>query len=46
VKNQQLALSRVCPRGTTELPMHGLSGNLTFVGFSKICQENSSFIKI
>jgi len=36
----------VCPHGTSQLPMDGFSCNLIFVEFSKICHENSSFIKI
>ena len=36
----------VCPQGTTRLPLDGLSSNIMFEYFSKICPENSSFIKI
>ena len=32
--------------GTTQLPQDGFSLNLLFDDFSKICQENLSFIKI
>jgi hypothetical protein len=35
----------VCPHDTTRLPLEGFSCNLIFQYFSKICQENSSFIK-
>jgi len=42
-----LALSCLSvPHGTPLLPLDGLSLNLTFELFSKICPENSSFIKI
>ena len=36
----------VLPHGTTGLILDGLSRNFVFEYFSKICQENSSFIKI
>ena len=36
----------VCPHGTTRLPRDGFSWSLIFKHFSKICQENSSFIEI
>jgi hypothetical protein len=36
----------VCPHGTTRLPLDGFWWTLIFETFSKICQENSSFIKI
>ena len=36
----------VCPHGITRLPQDGFSLNLTLQHFSKICPENSSFIKI
>ena len=43
-------LRHVClsvrPHGTTRLPLEGFSWNLIFQHFSKICRENSSFIKI
>jgi Na+/H+ antiporter NhaA len=43
-------LRHVClsvrPRGITWLPLNGFSRNLIFEYFSKICHENSSFIKI
>jgi len=39
-------LRNVRPHGTTELPLNGLSWNLIFEYFSKICHKNSSFIKI
>ena len=32
--------------GTTRLPLDGFSWNVTFERFSKICRENSSFMKI
>ena len=32
--------------GTTRLPLDGFSWNLIFEFFSKICRENSSFVKI
>ena len=34
------------PNGTTWLPLDGISWNLIFEYFSKVCWENSSFIKI
>jgi hypothetical protein len=36
----------VRPHGTTRLPLDGFSWNLVFEYFSKICRENSSFVKI
>ena len=36
----------VRPHGTTRLPLDGFLWNLIFEDFSKICRENSSFIKI
>ena len=36
----------VCPHGTAGLPLDGLSRNFIFECFSKICQQNSSFIII
>jgi hypothetical protein len=36
----------VCTHGTTLLPLYGFSQNLIFKDFSKICEENSSFIKL
>jgi hypothetical protein len=37
----------ICPRGTTRLPQDGFSWNFIFLLiFSKICWENSMFIKI
>ena len=40
----------VCPsalsRGTTPLPLNGFPPSLIYEYFSKISQENSSFIKI
>jgi hypothetical protein len=36
----------VCPYETTRLPLEGFSLNLVSEGLSKICRENSSFIKI
>jgi hypothetical protein len=36
----------VRPRGTTGLPLHGVSLNLIFECFSRISRESSSFIKI
>ena len=36
----------VRPHGTTRLPLDGFSWNLTFEFFRKMCQENSSFIKM
>jgi hypothetical protein len=36
----------VCPHGATRLPTDGFSWNLIFEDFSKICEENSSSIKI
>jgi len=37
--------SSVRPRGMTRLHLDGISLNLIFEYFSKICRENSSFIK-
>jgi len=34
------------PHGANRLPLDGFSWNLTFEYFSKICRENSSFVKI
>jgi hypothetical protein len=34
----------VRPHGTIRLPLDGVSLNLIFVYFSKICRENSSFL--
>jgi len=47
-KKRLLAAScmSVCPHGTIRLPLDGLSSNLIFQYFSKICRENSRFIKI
>jgi hypothetical protein len=43
-------LHQVCPsvhpHGTTQLPLRGFSRNFIFEYFSKICRENSSFLKI
>jgi hypothetical protein len=36
----------VRPNGKTRLPLDGFSWNLILEYLSKICQENSSFIKI
>jgi len=36
----------VRPHRTTRFPLDGFSWNLIFEYFSKICQENTSFIKI
>ena len=36
----------VCPHGTTRLPLDGFWWNFLLSLFSKICPENSSFIKI
>jgi len=36
----------VRPHGATRLLMDGFYGNLKFGHFSKICLENSSFIKL
>jgi hypothetical protein len=36
----------VRPHGKTRLPMDGLSWNLVFPYFSKVCVQNLSFIKI
>jgi hypothetical protein len=36
----------VRPHGTARFPLKGLSWNLIFKYFSKICRENSNFIKI
>ena len=35
----------VCPHGTTRLPLGGFWWKLIFETFSKICQENSNFVK-
>jgi len=34
---------RLCPRGTTRLPLNGFSWNLMFEGFSKICWKKFKF---
>jgi len=34
------------PHAKTRLPLNGFSLNLIFDYFSKICRENSSFVKI
>jgi hypothetical protein len=36
----------VCPHGTSRLPLEEFSWNLMFGYFSKICRENSRFIRI
>ena len=36
----------VLPYGTTRLPLDGISWYMTFEYFSKICQENSTFINL
>jgi hypothetical protein len=36
----------ICLHGTTWLSLYGFMWNLIFMYFSKICWENSSFIKI
>jgi len=36
----------VCPHGTNRLLLEGFSWNMIFQYFSKMCRENSSFIKI
>jgi hypothetical protein len=36
----------VCPHGISRLPLEGVSWNLIFEKFSKICRENPTFIKI
>jgi hypothetical protein len=36
----------VCPHGTTRLPLDGVSLNLMFEDFSKICWENSNFFNL
>jgi len=36
----------VCPRGSTRFLLNGSSLNLILEYFSKICRENTSFIKI
>ena len=46
LRSLAVSVSGVCPHGTTPLPLDGFSGNLVFEYFSKICWENSSFIKI
>jgi len=38
--------SSVCPHGTTWLTLDRFSWNLVLEGFSKICRENSRFIKV
>jgi hypothetical protein len=35
----------VFPHGRTRITLHGFSLNLIFENFSKICRENSSFVK-
>ena len=39
-------VTSVRPHGTTRLPLDGFSWNLIFEDFSKLCRENSCFIKI
>jgi hypothetical protein len=41
---RSLCLS-ACPHGTFRLPLKGFLWNLIFVYFSKLCRENSRFIK-
>jgi hypothetical protein len=36
----------VCPHGTTRLPLDGISWNLIFEYFLKICRENPGFVKV
>jgi hypothetical protein len=36
----------LCPRGTTRFLLNGCSLNLILEYFSKICRENTHFIKI
>jgi hypothetical protein len=38
--------SSVCAYGTARLALDGLSGSMVFDYYSKLCQENSSFIAI
>jgi hypothetical protein len=45
-KKATIVYLSVRPHGTTRLVMDGFLWNLIFVYFSKICRENSSFIKI
>jgi len=39
-------VASLCPHGTTRLPLDGFSLNSIFRGFSKLCREDSSVIKI
>jgi hypothetical protein len=41
-----ISFMSVCPHGTTRLSLDGFWLNLIFEIFSKICHENSTFIKI
>jgi hypothetical protein len=45
IAKRDLPTSCFLPHGTSGLPLYGFSWNLVF-GFSKICRENPSFIKI
>ena len=45
-KNTVSFVLSVCPHGTTRFPMDGFWLKLILDFFSKICRENSSFIKI
>ena len=50
IAKSDYSISHVCPsvrpHGTTQLLLEGFSLYLIFQDFSKICRENSSFIKI
>jgi len=45
-KIERIFVMPVCPNGTTELSMYEFLWNFIFEYFSKICQENSRYIKI
>jgi hypothetical protein len=46
LRKAAIILMSICPQGTTRLPLDGFWWNLIFETSSKICQENSNFIKI
>jgi hypothetical protein len=50
ISRSDYQLCHIClpvrPHGTTRLPLDGFLWNLIFGNFSKMCLENSSFIKI
>jgi len=46
LRKATISFESVRPHGTTRLPLDGFSLNFISVDFSKICRENSSFIKV